>query len=340
MKQLLFCSVLFCICQTMYAQASYSVSDSLPIIQNGLQIGYNITNQSEKEVGSKGNFSRYVIVFYVTNTTGEAKIILHKPGWNLLNSDVSANIVQFDCINATGARLTAKTATIAAKQCNIIASVEDKDCSNNNKTVHNQRPVDIGYWIQPGETISNKQIMIVPLNERPNMRATITLNSNSMIGSVENSSYSNTASNYSNPSSNNTGSANMPYANAAVFYRIKNFWKSTYLNNQTGPVTCSNVMDGWRSAQWQLIPVSGTNYYLLQNRAKNNFISDEMNNPNLSSMNSQSQYSMWILEPAGDNVYKLKNVGDNTYLNVETGALRSSWVKDDAWSAKWVLEPM
>src|SRR6185369_13652820 len=75
-------------------------------------------------------------------------------------------------LNATGARLTVKEATLQAHPCIMDAIVEDKDCTTG-KVVQNKRPVNIGYWIRPGETIAGNSIVIVPLNQKPDMTATL-----------------------------------------------------------------------------------------------------------------------------------------------------------------------
>ena len=57
------------------AQPFFPVTDSAPALVNGLQAGYIITGESEKEVGKKGNFSRYKVRFYITNTTSETRVL-------------------------------------------------------------------------------------------------------------------------------------------------------------------------------------------------------------------------------------------------------------------------
>src|ERR1700712_4930659 len=118
------CCILFFV--PVFAQQSFSVNESSPATAEGLQFGYNIVNEKEKEVGDKGNFSRFSLNFFITNMAADAKMLLYKPGFNLLGNDVSPTLVQFKCLNATGARLTSKEVTLQAKACNIMASVEDK----------------------------------------------------------------------------------------------------------------------------------------------------------------------------------------------------------------------
>lgn len=151
---------------------SFPVTDSAPALLNGLQAGYIVTGESEKEVGDKGNFSRYKLRFYVTNTSSEAKILFFSQwGDPVLHADKSVpELVQFVCQNATGARLTSKGCSLSASPCNLEVLIDDKDAHGN--AVQIRRMAHLGYWIKPGETISTNVIMIVPLGERPQVLAT------------------------------------------------------------------------------------------------------------------------------------------------------------------------
>ena len=311
---LLFCS------KILAAQQYIPVTDSVPVVINGLKIGYAIVNEKEKEVGNKGNFSRYSIQFYARNIDKEAKIILFKQGISPLGSDVSPDLVQFNCLNATGARFTSKGATIRSKPCYVQALVEDQDCATN-KTKQNKRSVQIGYCIKAGEAITEKVIVIVPLNERPVITAGISFNA-----------LSNMATPFTMPE------ANASTANPHSFVKIKNFSSNTYLNNQNGPLACTTIENDWWSAQWQVIPVNGTNYNLLSNRWKNTFISNEAAAA-FSSTNAQSVNAMWLIEPVGNtNTYTIRNVANNTYLNIQNGAVQSTTLFDAAITARWVIE--
>ena len=232
-------------------QTAVAVTDSLPAMQDGLKAGYTIAETSEKEVGSKGIFSRYKIKFFVTNTASEAKMLVQKPGLVLFNSSsISPNVVEFKCSNATGARFTNKTATLQMPSCKIEATVEDKECGSE-KVVRNRRLVDIGYWIKPGETISVSSIMITPLGEKPNMTvAFFPYSTGGVVGTFIN------------------GGGNQTINNNEEFVKIKNFAANQYLNNQNGPLKCSEIDMGWWSAQWVIVPVSGTSNFQIRNRWK------------------------------------------------------------------------
>lgn len=304
-----------------FSQQPFTVTQSAPARLDGLKAGYTLVNEKEKEVGDKGNFSRFSIEFYITNETSQAKIILYKQGFNLLGSDVSPNLVLFRCLNATGARMTSKEFSLQAKTCTIPALVEDKDCSSG-KTTQSKRLVQVGYWIKAGETISTKSVVIVPLSQQPDMTAVFFPNSNSSVGSTIN---------------NQPVINDLPVTGEEGFMKIRNFAVNTFLNNQNGPLDCTTIGNGWWSAQWQLLPVPGTNYYVIKNRWKNNFIST--GNNGLLSMNDQSANSMWMIEAVGNtNTYTIKNVGTNRFLMNKDGALQAEAVFGDQANARWILE--
>ena len=171
---LLICAIAVCTPGTQ-AQQTYHVTDTHPAVVNGLEMGFSVKSKEEKSVGDKGNFSRYALRFYITNTTSEAKLILYKQGLNLLGN-VSDQLVQFNCKNATGARLTTKSALLNAEPCMLAAMVEDKECGSN-KVVKNKRMVQVGFWIKAGQTISTDGIVIVPLNQQPDVDAVFLGNS-------------------------------------------------------------------------------------------------------------------------------------------------------------------
>lgn len=157
------------------AQRSETITDSTPYIKDGLEIGYRILTNSTKEVGDKGDFSRYEINCYVVNRTADAKIIFYKESgfWGSSEPESALDdVVKFECLNATGARLTSKNTTLEARPCFTNALVEDKDCTTG-KVTKNRRRVQIGYYIPAGVTITKKIIVIVPLNEKPDVRVNL-----------------------------------------------------------------------------------------------------------------------------------------------------------------------
>jgi hypothetical protein len=311
------------------AQQAYPVTDQQPAMVDGLQLGYVIKSTETKKVGDKGDFSRYSVKFYVTNTTNEAKIILYKQGWNLGGS-VSNQLVQFNCLNATGARLTSKFVIINADDCNVLALVGDKDGKNKN----DKRFVQIGYWIQGGQTLSADCILITPLGELPNVQAVYLANqlqpsANASVGFVN------------NPPPPSPVVTNLPpQGPPSGFIRIKNVQLSTYVNNQNGPVSISTIDQGWWSAQWQLIPVPGTNYYNIRNRWKENYLTtDNGTNGGLGLfVNYMSDGARWVIEPCYDGNYHIRNVDSGGYLCFASNQLELAKNFNNVQTAEWVFE--
>ena len=89
----------------VWGQQAYPVTDTQPVLINGFNVGYAIKSTEVKAVGDKGNFSRYAIKFYVTNTTNQPFIIPYRDGPNH-PGNVSSLLAKFNILNATGARLT------------------------------------------------------------------------------------------------------------------------------------------------------------------------------------------------------------------------------------------
>src|ERR1700735_1349239 len=126
-----------------YAQQGFPVTDQQPVVIEGLSCGYKIKSLETKAVGDKGDFSRYSISFFVRNVSDRPRILPFRPGINGMNG-VADNLVQFNCLNATGARLTSKYAVIKAPPYNVY---------------QNRALVKMGYGIMPGQTISVAEIM-------------------------------------------------------------------------------------------------------------------------------------------------------------------------------------
>jgi hypothetical protein len=223
-------------------------------------------------------------------------------------------------LNATGAERTSKGTTVQAKPCTVTALVDDRDC-NAAQSKKNKREVQIGYWIKPGETISSNVTIMLPPNAKPDVKATILLDEGITSTAILGSSISNTS-----------------HLISQGYLRIRNVSAGTYLNMQTGPLTCTAIQEEWFPSQWEVLPVDGTNYYVIKNRSKNSYISSE-SAETLSSPNAESVNSLWVLEPVdGNNVFMMKNVGNNGYLVVHSSKLEMAAPTDKPAYAKWVIE--
>lgn len=151
------------------AQTAYDITEDQPAVLNGVEYGFTIRNESRKEVGTKGTFSRYEVTIFVTNKSGCTKLFF--PKQTLLGTQNNDLLAQFDCLNATGVRMTAKGGTIRAKPFYVPYTTTAKTADG--KTVNNTIQVQAGYWLPNGETVSNDIILIVPDGERPRLKVRV-----------------------------------------------------------------------------------------------------------------------------------------------------------------------
>lgn len=326
MKKLYFIGLgLLFICCGTFAQQSFNITDQQPALVDGLALGYQIKSTEVKTVGDKGDFSRYAIRFYVTNTTNQGKIILYKQGWNIMGN-VSDQLAQFICLNATGARFTTKEAIINAIACNVLAMVDDKDCATN-KNVKNQRFVQIGYWIKPGQTISTDGIVIVPLNQLPNMQVNYLAAQLQPIASA--GLYGGNDVPPPPPIQRN---------NQQSFTKIRNILNNTYLNEETGLPRTSVIDSEWWSAQWQLLQIPGTNNYWIKNKWKGDYLGSADGFIGLTP-NPQVPTTNWIMMATPDpSIFRFKNAATGGFLSLEYNKLAISPPSNNMTGVDWQLE--
>ncbi|TDH25219.1 ABC transporter permease [Segetibacter sp. 3557_3] len=152
-----------------FAQSANTVAEDKPFVTEGVEYGYSIRNVSTREVSNK-DFSRYEVSLYATNKSECSRIILFSQSLGRDEGDMN-KLVQFDCLNATGARLTSKTGSVTAKPMYVTARVSTRD--NAGKNITESQKVQIGYYLGVGETVTENVIFIVPLNEKPDLRVRI-----------------------------------------------------------------------------------------------------------------------------------------------------------------------
>jgi hypothetical protein len=298
------------------AQQGSPVTDQQPVVIEGLSCGYHIKSLETKTVGDKGNFSRYSISFFVQNVSGYPRVLPFRPGVNGMNG-VADNLVQFNCLNATGARLTSKYAVIKAPPYN---------------AYQNRGFVKMGYGIMPGQTISVDEVMIVPLNEQLNMMVFYIGYSQQLVPLY--ATYAPPPPVDPAPVPNQVA----PVFDPQAFYQIKNMSNYTFINVQTGVISASPIQNGWFSAQWQIINIPGTLYVEFKNRWKSNFVS--IQSGYIAMMpTDQSPGCEWILEPTDqNNVFRIKNVRTNLYLTISSNQL-TTWAGIEGDHGKaWLIQ--
>lgn len=167
MRKLLF--IIF-IAATSYAKGqSKAITEEAPFLSDGIEYGYSIKNVSTKEVSDK-EFSRYEVTLYATNKSECSRIVLFGQSLSLLESDLNT-LAKYDCINATGARLTSKSGSVGAKPMFVTARVNTRD--DKGKSIIENQKVQIGYYLAAGETVEENVIFIVPLNTKPDVKVRV-----------------------------------------------------------------------------------------------------------------------------------------------------------------------
>ncbi|HZY37937.1 MAG TPA: hypothetical protein VFE53_14870 [Mucilaginibacter sp.] len=279
---------------TVLAQQGIPVTDQQPVVIEGLSCGYKIKSLETKTVSDKGDFSRYAISFWVRNVSPQPRILPFRIGPNGGGAP-SDNLVQFNCLNATGYRLTSKYAVIKAPPYNYF---------QNGSWVKN------GFAIMPGQTVSVDEVMIVPLNEPLNMMAFYIGYTQQLVPLV-----AGTTAPVQGPQLAPVSNQPPPVFNADSFYQIKNANNNTFINVQTGVINCSTIQNGWFSAQWQIVSVPGSNYVKIKNRWKGNFIDTERGYITMAPVD-QSPGTIFFLEPVDGSMFHIKNIESGQYLSL------------------------
>lgn len=150
------------------AQTAYDITESQPAVFNGVEYGFSVRNESKKEVGGKP-FNRYEVTIFATNKSSCTKLFF--PKQTLFGQQNNDLLAQFDCLNATGARLTAKNGSVRAKPFFVPYTTSTKTADN--KTVTNTVQVQAGYWLRNGETVASDLILIVPDGEAPRLKVRV-----------------------------------------------------------------------------------------------------------------------------------------------------------------------
>lgn len=139
------------------------ISDSETVDLDGMKVTFNITNKESIEVGGKP-FDRYKVSASVKNTSDKSYNIRLSSFPQIVSN---INIVELDCINATGAKLTSKKIQLKMKAQIINVSYSAYDKSG--KFTTNIIPVTGSYYFDSGDTISDNAIFIVPQGEKPDV---------------------------------------------------------------------------------------------------------------------------------------------------------------------------
>ena len=138
------------LCSAVQSTAQMTdLEEKKPETIDGIEYGYFIKNEQVKNVKDE-EYSRFEITLYATNKSGCTKLYAEKV--SILSSETPNLIVSFNCTNANGKRLTAKSGTVKARDFYVNAKVQE-----NGKEV--TRTVKAGYIFRNGETLKNNIIV-------------------------------------------------------------------------------------------------------------------------------------------------------------------------------------
>lgn len=140
------------------------LEENVPAEQNGLSFSYKILNFRKQEVGKKGDFDRYEINVQVASNRG-CDFMIWLTGNERSSSASNFPLGEFRCLNATGARLTAKTATILPEARYAIRKYNER--GTDGKNIEKRENILAGYWLRNGGFVENRIIVIVPPGEKP-----------------------------------------------------------------------------------------------------------------------------------------------------------------------------
>lgn len=139
------------------------ISDGQTIDVNGMSVTFNILNKESVEAGGKP-YDRYKVSASVKNSSDKAYNIRLSSFPQIVSN---TGLVELDCINATGAKLTSKKIELKmkAQMINVTYSAYDKSGKFTTSTI----PVTGSYYFDPGDSISDNAIFIVPQGEKPDV---------------------------------------------------------------------------------------------------------------------------------------------------------------------------
>ncbi|GAB3990787.1 hypothetical protein GCM10028807_18650 [Spirosoma daeguense] len=169
MKQLLASFLLLAIIPfRLFAQQAHDVQAGQPVQLNGLDYGFEINNERRIDMSGE-TFMRYELSIYVSNKSNCTKLFL--PKQTLLGQEDLNQLATFDCVNATGKRLTSKSAKIMARPFTV--PYQQRIKNSEGKEVNTTTYIQAGHMLRNGETVSNTFVAIVPEGEKPLMKVRI-----------------------------------------------------------------------------------------------------------------------------------------------------------------------
>lgn len=150
------------------AQQTFDLLPGRPVSYNGLDYGFEIRNERKKEVKDE-QYGRFEITVFVMNKSGCSRVLF--PRQTAFGEEMQNQLATFDCLNATGKRLTSKGTTLLAQSFSVPFRQQIKNAEG--KTVTQVTQVPAGHLFRNGETVAENLIVIVPEGEAPRLKVRV-----------------------------------------------------------------------------------------------------------------------------------------------------------------------
>ena len=148
----------FSVVSALHAQ---SIKDGETVDLNGVAVTFRVVNK--EDVNVKGQtFDRYKVVAAVKNNTGKS-FNIRLTSYPDLSGISASKLVELNCVNATGARLTSKKFDVSMTTHNLKVTYYTRN--NDGKQVSTEMTIPAGYYLDQGQSVENDAIFIVPKGE-------------------------------------------------------------------------------------------------------------------------------------------------------------------------------
>lgn len=151
-----------------YAQQTMDLATGHANTVNGIEYGFDITNERKMEIKDEP-YNRFELRVYVRNNSGCSKILFPRP--TTFGEQNQNLLAAFLCVNATGKRLTSKDAQVYAKPFIIPYKQTVKNAEG--KMVTTVTNIQAGHLLKNGEISSENLIVIVPEGEAPRIKVIV-----------------------------------------------------------------------------------------------------------------------------------------------------------------------
>jgi hypothetical protein len=139
------------------------IGDGETVDLNGLAVTFSILNKESVTVGGKA-FDRYKVSARAINNSPKAYNIRLSNAPQIVTNTA---LVELNCINATGAKLTSKKLDLKMKAQNV--NVTYWAYTKEGKYQSSVVPIVASYYLDIGDSVDDNAIFIVPAGEQPNV---------------------------------------------------------------------------------------------------------------------------------------------------------------------------